>query len=275
MPTGFHTVTLTATNSSGLAGIATVSVGVGFPTNSIGMTFNAIPAGTFTMGSPLTELGRNSDETEHEVTLTQPFYMQTTEVTQAQWYEVMGNNPSFEEFVGWNCPVGMVSWIDIQGFIAALNFRESGVTDSPYRLPTEAEWEYSCRAGTTTAFYTGEITQTDYYTIDPNLDEAGWYGYRAFTTGEIWGPVTVAQKTPNAWGLYDMYGNATEWCSDWKGYYPTGSVTDPTGPSSGGYRVHRGGSWCYDARGCRSAVRHTNSPAYTGSDNGFRLLRTD
>jgi len=139
-------------------------------TNPLGMTFNLIPAGTFTMGSPEDEPGRNDNETQHQVTLTQAFYMQTTEVTQGQWEAVMGENPSSFQDCGDNCPVEAVFWDDIQGFIAKMNERGEGT----YRLPTEAEWEYAARAGSTTAFANGGIPET-VCGYDPNLDEMGWY----------------------------------------------------------------------------------------------------
>ncbi|MBW1767297.1 MAG: formylglycine-generating enzyme family protein, partial [Deltaproteobacteria bacterium] len=230
--------------------------------------------GTFTMGSPSDELGRYSDETQYEVTLTQSFFMQTTEVTQQVWYDVMGTNPSW--FSGCSeCPVEQVPWNDVHNFIETLNFLESGLTDWPYRLPTETEWEYSCRAGTTTAFYTGDITEIGVTPIDLNLDEAGWYRYHNETTGEISGTTLVAQKVPNAWGLNDMHGNVLEWCQDWYGDYPTSSVTDPVGPDTGNYRVIRGGSWHQDAQRCRAAFRGkwwTTDSDLLG-DLGFRLVR--
>ncbi len=195
-------------------------------TNSLGQTFVLIPAGTFTMGSPSNEPGRYSDETQHQVTLTQPFYMQTTEVTQAQWETLMGSNPS--RFSGCpTCPVEQVSWNDIQEFITKLNARGEG----KYSLPTEAQWEYAARAGSTTAFYNGGITETG-GGYDPNLDVIGWYYYNSNSKTH-----PVGQKAPNAWGLYDMSGNVYEWCSDWYGTYPSTAVTDPTGPSSGSSRV--------------------------------------
>jgi len=226
------------------------------------MTFKLLPAGTFTMGSPSDELGRVSDEgPQHQVTLTKSFYMQTTEVTQAQWQAVMGSNPS--SF--WDCPtcpVEMVSWNDVQEFIGKMNQRGEGT----YALPSEAQWEYAARAGSTTAFYNGGITVTD-CAYDPNLDKIGWYCYNSNYKAH-----PVAQKTPNAWGLYDMSGNVYEWCQDWDGTYPSGAVTDPTGPSSGSDRVYRGGVWYGNARLCRSAFRSCNSPDYR-SGIGFRLLR--
>ena len=230
--------------------------------NSLDMTFKFISAGTFTMGSPTDELGRETEETQHEVTLTQSFYMQSTEVTQTQWVAVMGSNPSY--FSGCSdCPVEWVSWDDVQTFITELNTWGEGT----YRLPTEAEWEYSARAGTTTAFANGDITVTD-CSYDPNLDVMGWYCYNSNDSTQ-----SIAQKNPNAWGLYDMHGNVWEWCQDWYGTYPSSSVTDPTGPTSGSRRVIRGGSWIHNAYTCRSSHRAPDNPDYRDKHLGFRLLR--
>ncbi len=233
-------------------------------TNSnLGMTFKSISAGTFTMGSPSSELGRGSDEVQHQVTLTNDFYIMTTEVTQKQWTDVMGSNPSYFTACGENCPVERVSWNDIQTFITAMNARG----ESTYRLPTEAEWEYAARAGSTTAFTNGDITQAGTDPIDPNLDAMGWYGGNANSTTH-----PVAQKQANAWGLYDMHGNVFEWCQDWYGDYPTTDVTDPTGASTGSYRVLRGGSFSSYALFCRSADRYIGTPGVSGVNVGFRLV---
>jgi formylglycine-generating enzyme required for sulfatase activity len=234
-------------------------------TNSLGQTFKLLPAGTFTMGSPSDELGRDSDEgPQHQVTLTKSFYMQTTEVTQAQWEAVMGSNPSY--FLGCpTCPVEQVSWNDVQTFITEMNKRGEGT----YSLPTEAQWEYAARAGSITAFYNGGITVTD-CSYDPNLDKIGWYCYNSSNKTH-----PVAQKTQNAWGLYDMSGNVWEWCQDWysSSYYSSSPGSDPTGPSSGSNRVLRGGGWGSGARGCRSADRNSSTPGSRSSIFGFRLLR--
>ncbi len=232
-------------------------------TNSLGMTFNQIPAGTFMMGSPEGELGRNDwEESQRKVTLTQAFYMQTTEVTQGQWQELMGNNPSWISYCGSDCPVENVSWNDIQGFIEILNTRGEGT----YILPTEAQWEYSARAGTTTAFASGDITEL-YCDYDPNLDLMGWY---CGNVVEMHSP--VAQKEPNAWGLYDMHGNVWEWCQDLYGSYADISLFDPVGSSTGSYRVIRGGGWRNIALHCRSAYRHSLAPDIRDFVTGFRLI---
>jgi len=231
-------------------------------TNTLGMTFNLIPGGTFMMGSPLDELGRYSVERQHQVTISTSYYMQTTEVTQAQWEAVMASNPSY--FSGCaDCPVEVVSWHDAQAFISALNAMGQG----SYRLPTEAEWEYASRAGSDTAFANGDITEI-LCLHDPNLNVMGWYCYNS---GNRTHP--VAQKDPNAWGLYDMHGNVWEWCQDWVGPYPSEPVTDPTGPSSGENKVIRGGAFDDQARHCRSAILYRDGPNTRLLRIGFRLVK--
>ncbi len=248
----------------------------GVLTNALGMKFVLIPAGTFTMGSPSNELMREYDERQHRVTISKSFYMQTTEVTQGQWHEVMGSTPSHFKNCGDNCPVENVSWDDAQKFIRKLNQREG---TNKYRLPTEAEWEYACRAGSLTAFANGSITET-LCGHDPNLDAMGWYCGNSgeWPQGCCGEPDRrthpVAQKKTNAWGLYDMHGNVGEWCQDWYGNYPSGHVTDPAGPSSGQYRVLRGGSWRIDAWFSRSAYRGRENPGWRTYILGFRVART-
>jgi len=219
-------------------------------TNTVGMTFVRIPAGSFVMGSPETEPGRDSDETQHRVTLTRAFYLQVTEVTQGQWRAVMGNSPSRFGGCGDGCPVERVSWKDCQEFARRLNGKE-GTTR--YRLPTEAEWEYACRSGTAGPYY-------------DELDRTGWHGGNSGG-----GTKPVALKAPSAWGLYDMHGNVWEWCLDWYGNYPAGSVTDPEGPPAGSSHVCRGSSWSDRPRFCRSANRGRNGPSHRGDGLGFRL----
>jgi len=229
--------------------------------NSLGMTFQLIPAGTFVMGSPIDELGRGTDETQYTVTFTESFYMQTTEVTQGQWEMLMGENPSSFTECGLNCPVEFISWEEAKAFIIDLNAMGEGA----YTFPTEAQWEYAARSGSNKAFANGNISNTS---TDINMDAMGWYDSNSNST-----PHAVAQKSPNNWGLYDMHGNVNEWCFDWYGTYPTGSVIDPTGPPSGTNRVLRSGGWYLEAQYCRSAERSYGSPSGRDIDIGFRLLR--
>lgn len=216
------------------------------------MNFVKINPGTFLMGSPESELGRDSDETQHQVILTSGFEMQDAPVTQAEWREFMGTDPS--RFKGNFRPVENVSWHDVQAFIFLLNAKEK---EFVYRLPTEAEWEYCCRAGTTSRFSCASS----------RLSWCATYG------AEETAP--VRSGLPNPWRLYDMHGNVWEWCSDWYGEYPTSSATNPQGPSSGSSRVFRGGGWDDNGAGdLRSARRGGDLPSYRVSDLGFRLLRT-
>ena len=251
-------------------------------TNSLGMTFVRIPAGTFMMGSPETEMGSGgSERPQHEVTLAQNFYIMTTEVTQAQWEAVMGNNPSYFDGCGEICPVEQVSWEDVQDFIAALN----ALDGRTYKLPTEAEWEYAARAETTTAFYNGDITEEE-CGVDPKLDAIGWYcgnssvTYSGCYDASDWGGPTcagthpVAQKQPNAWGLYDMSGNVWEWVEDAWHYGYDGAPTDGSAwvdSPMGAGRVIRGGGWDYDAQRCRTARRYYDYPSDRYNGGGFRL----
>ncbi|MCY2970687.1 MAG: SUMF1/EgtB/PvdO family nonheme iron enzyme [Planctomycetota bacterium] len=212
-----------------------------------------IPAGKFVMGSPKKEDGRYDDETQHEVTLTKSYYMGKYEVTQEQWEAMMGYNPS--DTKGAKYPVTDVSWEDCQEFIKKLN----GITKGKYRLPTEAEWEYACRAGTSTAYSFGDkITPKD-----ANYDDSG-----------IGDTVAVGSYKPNAFGLYDMHGNVWEWCEDWKVNYPKGAVIDPKGPAKGEYRVLRGGSFVNLVSKARSSNRFNRTPSGRYVTYGFRLART-
>jgi formylglycine-generating enzyme required for sulfatase activity len=222
-------------------------------TRQTGIVLRLIPAGTFMMGSPTREAGRDSDETQHKVTLTHAFYCGKFEVTQGQWQQVCGNNPSGLASADVDSPVETVSWEDCQAFVKALCEAE-GVLEGTYQLLTEAEWEYACRAGSTTAYGFGDS--------DSVLGQYGWYSGNS--EGQTH-PVGAAQ--PNAFGLYDMHGNVWEWCQDWYGEYPSGPQTDPTGPASGEARVARGGSWGDDAPFCRSALRN-----YAGADEGAHYL---
>jgi formylglycine-generating enzyme required for sulfatase activity len=216
-----------------------------------------IPAGKFLMGSPTTEVGRNKDETQHEVTLTKPYYLGKHEVTQDQWQAVMGNNPS--SIKGPRLPVTNVSWNDCQDFINNLNTK----TNRGYRLPTDAEWEYACRAGTTTA-----------YSVEDKIIPL-YANYNKSGKGK---PTPAASFKPNAFGLYDMHGNNVwEWCEDWKADYPERAVTDPKGSQTGKFRVLRGGSYDGDLSTTRSSLRNDDT-RFTPSDRlfnrGFRLAKT-
>jgi formylglycine-generating enzyme required for sulfatase activity len=229
-------------------------------TNSIGMEFVLIPAGEFLMGSDKEKDPNAIDDEmpQHRVSISEPFYLGKFEVTQAQWVSVMENNPSWsKEPEDRNNPVDRVSWDDVQVFIARLNKQEG---HNRYRLPTEAEWEYAARAGTTSAYSFGDDADS--------LARYAWY------MGNSEGKThPVGQKEPNAWGLYDMHGNVAEWVQDWYGeeYYSNSPSADPKGPSSGSSRVWRGGSWGHGARICRSAVHDDETPDYFDGNIGFRL----
>jgi len=218
-----------------------------------------IEAGAFVMGSPTTEVGRYPDETQHQVTLTQDFYIGKYEVTQGQWKAVMGENPSyFHENP--NLPVEQVSWEDCQAFIEQLNEMGAGT----FRLPTEAEWEYACRAGTTERFYWGDDPEYN------SIDNYAWYN----GNNEPVGTKIVGLKSPNAWGLFDVSGNVREWCQDWYTAYPSSAQEDPVIDGAGTERVIRGGGWNYAPRVCRSAVRFWYKPDGKVSSIGFRVVRT-
>jgi len=221
--------------------------------NSIGMVFVLIPAGEFMMGS---NDGEYDERPVHQVRISQPFYLGKYEVTQEQWQAVMGRNPS--RFTGApTLPVEQVSWEEVQTFVRALNAREGGTA---YRLPTEAEWEYAARAGSTTTYSFGSKAS--------KLGDYAWYGDNA---GGRTHP--VGQRKPNAWGLYDMHGNVWEWVQDWYGPYEVDEVTDPPGPATDSYRIYRGGGWGTFAGNCRSSERNFDMPDTRLAGLGFRLLR--
>jgi len=221
---------------------------------NVSMKLILIPPGTFTMGSPYSETGRNDDEgPQREVTITKPFYMGVYEVTQQQYEQVMGENPS--QFKLPQNPVENVSWNDAVAFCEKVSQK----TGRNLRLPTEAEWEYACRAGTTSRFSFGQS--------DTDLGDYAWY----YSNG-VRNPHPVGQKKPNAWKLYDMHGNVTEWCADWyEASYPSAKNTDPQGPASGSKRVLRGGSWSLLGVYCRSAHRGGSSPGVCYNTIGFRV----
>lgn len=226
-------------------------------------TFVYIQPGTFIMGSPEYEPGRNSAETQHEVTLTSGFYMQTTPVTQRQWKSVIGINPSSFSKVSDDHPVESISWHECQDFIKRLN----SIGEHTYRLPTEAEWEYACRAGSSGPCTDGEIAEL-FCGYDHNLNTIGWYCGNSDRTTH-----PVAKKKPNAWGLYDMHGNVLEWCRDWYAEYATTPQEDPCGQVTGLGRVIRGGSYFSNAKSCRSASRFYWSPNSKSDFIGVRLVK--
>ncbi|MDA1047857.1 MAG: SUMF1/EgtB/PvdO family nonheme iron enzyme [Verrucomicrobia bacterium] len=245
--------------------------GQGSEENKAGDTFTVldlslemlwVEPGAFDMGSPTSEPNRRSDETQHQVTLTNGFWLGKHEVTQAQWEQVMGSNPS--NFKGANRPVETVSWNDVTSFCEKLTEQERTAGRLPvgmaYQLPTEAQWEYACRAGTTTAYSWGNgITASN-----------ANYAYDGWGTG-LQRTSDVGQYAANPWGFHDMHGNAFEWCADWYGNYPTGAVRDPVGPADGSDRVSRGGSWDYTANFARSAYRNWYVPADSNNALGVRL----
>jgi len=246
--------------------------------------FVRIQGGTFTMGSPAYETGRDQDEDQHQVTIS-GFYMGRYEVMQKEYQRIMGTNPS--NFKGDYLPVENVSWYDAIEYCNRRSQRE-GLTPAytidkkqrdpnnknhydtvkwtvtwnknanGYRLPTEAEWEYACRAGTTSAYNTGANIS----------DDTGWYD--ANSGGKT---RPAGQKTANDWGLYDMHGNVVEWCWDWYGAYSSGAQTDPAGPSAGDNRVKRGGCWLDNASSARSVGRSSFHPNDGSYYIGFRLVR--
>ena len=239
--------------------------------NLPGLTMVSIPGGTFRMGadSGFTDI---SDETPHNVTV-DAFQMSATEITQAQYIEVMKTNPSYSQ-EDHRCPVEQVRWYDAVTFCNKLS-RAAGLhpcynlstgecdfTKNGFRLPTEAEWEYACRAGTSTAYYTGDTEE--------DLSRAGWYygNSEAITH-------PVGRKEPNSWGLYDMHGNVKEWCNDWwdPDYYNISPDKNPTGPETGPLRVFRGGSYLRQADACQSAYRNAGPPEKIYRTVGFRIVR--
>jgi formylglycine-generating enzyme required for sulfatase activity len=222
--------------------------------NNITMRFVIIPAGEFLMGSSDNETGQDGDEgPQHTVRLSKPIAMAATEVTQEQYEHVMGTNPS--KFRALHNPVEQVSWADAVAFCKKL----SDETGMNARLPSEAQWEYACRAGAKTGFRFGED--------DKRLGSYAWHIANSDSQTH-----PVATKKPNAWGLYDMHGNVYEWCRDWHNGYPVNSMTDPEGPAEGTYRVLRGGAWHSNQEHCRSTNRYRNTPDYWFNGIGFRIV---
>ena len=234
-----------------------------FTVNGVRCTLRWISPGTFLMGSPESEPERENDEKQHEVVITEGFWLAETACTQALWQEIMGENPS--RFKGENLPVESVTWKECQQFIQKINERKPGLD---LRLPTEAEWEYACRAGTITPFSFGKNITTGEVNYDGN------HPYNNAKKGEYREKSVAVKSLPcNNWGLYEMHGNVWEWCNDWYAAYPSATRMDPHGPDTGTYRVLRGGSWYSNARYCRSAYRNDRGPGNRGGRFGLRFVR--
>ncbi|HUV77754.1 MAG TPA: formylglycine-generating enzyme family protein [Desulfobacterales bacterium] len=239
-------------------------------TNSLEMEFTLIPSGTFTMGSPPDEPYRGSSEVQHRVSISRPFYMQTTEVTLKQWQSLMRRRLLARQKGSDNMPVTQVSWFDCLEFLKRLNRLGEG----KYRLPTEAEWEYAARAGTQSAFFWGDTIDCVKAMYGNNSLKYNVCQLYIKSIGlEIDQPAPVKSYRPNLWGLYDMHGNVWEWCMDWYGDYGKNPVTDPKGPDSGTMRIRCGGSWFKHGHACRSANRSFGHPATRYTTTGFRLVR--
>jgi formylglycine-generating enzyme required for sulfatase activity len=249
-------------------------------TNSIGMKLARIPAGKFTMGSPASEAERESDESAHEVTISKPFYLGVFEVTQGQYQKVMGKNPSFFSAPnggGPDHPVDQVIYKEAVAFCSKLSgLAKEEEAGRVYRLPTEAEWEYACRAGTKTVFNVGDSLSSKQANFNGNEP------YGGAAKGPYLGkPAKVGSYPPNAWGLYEMHGNVWEWCADYydANYYARSPTKDPKGPAKGVlptdygnfYRVVRGGCWLDEGRGCRAAYRFRFMPKERYRLVGFRV----
>ena len=243
-------------------------------TNSIGMKLAWIPPGEFVMGSPADEEGRYHEEEQHRVRITRPFHLGIYEVTKGEWSSVMGTTPwQGKSYVkeGDRYPATHVSWEDATEYCRKLTERERGAgrlqARESYRLPTEAEWEYACRAGSRTSYHFGDG--------EGSLGEYAWYEKNAWDIDEKYAHA-VGQKRANAWGLFDMHGNVWEWCSDWYGndYYGKSLGADPQGAAQGSFRVLRGGGWRIVASFCRSASRFKFDPADRYGFQGFRVARS-
>jgi formylglycine-generating enzyme required for sulfatase activity len=239
-------------------------------TNGVGMKLVRAPKGRFLMGSPEGENGRKTDENRHEVQISRDFYLGAYEVTQKQYQTVMGTNPSYFSATGGGAaqvkgldttafPVDNVSYHEAIEFCDKLNRRERGTLGGwRYRLPTEAEWEYCCRAGARTRFHTGDALTAKQANFGPsNLNRS----------------CKVGSYRPNAWGIYDMHGNALEWCLDWYAadYHPKGGNRDPSGPPTGKERIYRGGAWNNPDTYCRASSRWQRAPSDRVSNIGFRV----
>ena len=229
-----------------------------------GIEFVLLPAGEFAMGSPESEPGHEAVERLHRVRLTHPTWFGRREVTQGQWLRVVGENPSHFGDCGLDCPVENVNAFEVEEFLVRLR----RLTGESFRLPTEAEWEYACRAGTASPFSTGATLSS----AQANFD--GRYPYPGAPPGSFVGrPTPAATYAPNRWGLFDLHGNVWEWCADDFCPYADGPVSDPAGSCAADLRVIRGGSWTFNADSARCAVRYTHRPQDKGPSLGFRLVR--
>ena len=253
-------------------------------TNKLGMRFVLIPKGSFLMGSPESEPGRQWNEKRHRVILSKDFYMGETEVTQGQWKNLVGFNPSSFSALGKLFPVDTVSWNECMEFIRVLNEWEG---TQKYRLPTEAEWEYACRAGSSEAFAEGPITTVSCNEPEPALVKMAWYCYNSGLTNppRNFKPSPVKTKAPNRWGLYDMHGNVQEWVLDvckWRSFWRakvgvvtttyTDNIVDPLN-KTGEHRIIRGGGWYQTSKYQRCAYRSYYKPGVKRNSLGFRIVR--
>lgn len=237
----------------GPSGMGTRKTANGFVDKFSGIEFALVPAGGFVMGSPADEVGRDKSEGPAHTVSMDSFYLGIYEVTQRQWEKIMGGNPSSFKS-GDTYPIENVSWIDAQKFVQRLSKK----TGLPYRLPTEAEWEYACRAGTQTPFYSGSDNET--------LSEYAWF--EANSGGET---NPVGTRLANRWGLFDMHGNVSEWVGDGRRGYLTREEHNPQGPPNAFNAIHRGGAWLYPAYMCRSAKRITADKGFSTHIIGFRV----
>ncbi len=252
-------------------------------TNKLGMKFVLIPSGNFVMGSPKSETGRQWNEKQHTVVISKSFYMGETEVTQGQWEKLVGFNPSSFSKLGKNYPVDTISWDQCKEFIRVLNGWEN---TNRYQLPTEAQWEYACRAGSTSAFSNGPITTDSCNKPEPALINMAWYCYNSGDMSPAGGfkPHPVKTGKPNNWGLYDMHGNVQEWVLDsckWRNFWRTrvGVVTDTYKNNiidplnkTGKHRIIRGGGWYQKSKYQRSAYRSYYKPGVKRNSLGFRIV---
>ena len=269
MVTSYHTRGLMAVMAGLLftaAGLCQKKAGVVRQKNSVGMEFAPVAPGSFQMGSPAVEKDRLETETPHTVRIGKGFWMGIHEVTQKQYAQVTGGDPA--HFKGDNLPVEKVSYDDALDFCRKLSaLPQERAAGRTYRLPSEAEWEYACRAGTTTPFHFGDATN------GTNANHDGTKPYGTSQNGPNLGKtVPVGSYPANAWGLHDMHGNVWEWCADWYGPLAADAVTDPKGADKGAGRVLRGGSWANAGKNCRAADRYGYDPSSRTNYLGFRVV---